>query len=725
MLGYIDPGTTQSVFSALAPVLAVLVAVAMALLWPLRWLWAHTLGRLRRRSGDDALPALGQDPARYVWLRRLVVVTALLAGALMARSWLLSGGNAMPANTEADTARLPGGHEARFDRVIVIGMDGLDPRIAGDMMDAGELPNFTRLRKDGTCVRMRSSNPSQSPVAWSSAATGCNPGRHGLFDFIRRDPRTYLPELAVLRGGSSFRRSGMYKPVRRGPAFWEVTSRLGVPTSVIRWPVTFPPEQVNGRFLSGLGVPDVCGGLGRYSFYTSRAVAKDDPAPECVTHVEIRDGHVQTALYGPMVATLAGRKHLELPLSIERADGGVRITLGGQAPFVLRVGEWSDWVAVRFGGRLSRVPAMVKFYLVSAEPDLALYVSPIEIDPRKPALPISEPATYATQLAEEIGPYHTLGIPEDTKAVTEGRFGDEPFLQECDAIMREREAMLDRELAAFSHTTRGVLAFVFDTSDRIQHMYWRTRDPKHPAYDAAHAKRYANVIPDHYKRLDTALGRVLAVADAKTLVIVLSDHGFTTFRRSVHLNRWLIEAGYLKLKDGKAEGGGLLRDVDWSATRAYAVGFAGIYVNVAGREGRGIVAPGEPQRALAREIARNLKNFRDPKTGAEVVRAAYLSGDLYSGPMAAEAPDIIVGYAEGHRGSWQTAVGAAPVTQVEDNAKPWSGTHLCDPSIVPAILCSNAKLSAADARIIDIAPTVLDALGLPVPQEMDGRSLLR
>ncbi len=612
-------------------------------------------------------------------------------------------------------------------RAVLLGMDGLDAHVTERMLAAGQLPNFERLKVTGGYRRLTTSNPPQSPVAWSSLATGSNPGNHGIFDFIHRNPKNYLPDLAILQikasalslGGSTF------APVRKGTPFWALTNAADIPTTIVRWPITFPPQGTATRLLAGLGVPDLQGNLGNYTFYTSDGEALKGEGKEKVQLVAVQNGGAQARIVGPTVATLKGKKNAEVPLQIDLngQQGGVTITVGEQKVHMAE-GRWSDWVRLRFNvGMMRHVQGMTRFYLVSAKPHLRLYMTPVHIDPSEPAFPISHPESYAKELAEAIGTYHTLGMPEDTKGLSEHRFDEEAFLALCDQVMREREAMLWHEL---DRLDRGILAFVFDTTDRIQHMFWRFEDKSHPAYDPELSERFGSIVEDYYKRMDAILGKVLERMDDSTLLIVFSDHGFNSFRRAVHLNSWLSQNGWMTLKPAEPDAdpdGPLFSRVDWSGTRAYALGFNSIYLNLQGREGQGIVPPGEAE-ALREKLAQQLVELRDPSTGETVVRRVYTNEELYRGPYAAEGPDLVVGFKPGYRVSWQTAIGGTPEGLFIDNKKKWSGDHLIDPTYVPGILFMNRPVGADRPRLIDLAPTVLAAFGLSKPREMEGISLL-
>ena len=609
-------------------------------------------------------------------------------------------------------------HEPTADKVIILGIDGLDPNICERMMDAGELPNFDRLRRQGDFRRLQTVMPPQSPVAWASLASGCNPGKHGIFDFVKRHPANYSLHSTLFRINQSVlrRRDTMFLPSRKGPSFWAAASECDVPVNVIRWPTTFPPEKINGRMLSGLGVPDISGsgGNGLHAVFEMSEEDARDRSASPVTYGAV--------LTGPLRSGLKGKTKSHVPLLITPFPPRVVVQVGEGKPFSLRVGKWSPWIPVEFPtGALSKADAMACFYVVRAEPRFKLYVTARVIDPLNPAFPISYPRGYSAELAKKIGRYHTLGMPEDHNAVDEGILSLEDFLGQCEQITVEREKMFEYELSQFEE---GILAFVFDTSDRIQHMTWFARDAQHPAYTEAAAKRFGHVIPEHYKRMDSALGKALAKADDNTLLMVVSDHGFAPARRKVELSTWLHRNGYLGRRGGDKEWKPNYENVDWTRTKAYPVGINGIFLNLKGREGEGIVEQTDAENILA-NIRRGLLDLKDPKSGGRVFRSVYAAHKIYHGPHVEDRPELIVGLESGYRPSWHTALGAIPSGEViVDNSEFWSGDHMIDASLVPASLFANRKLKSVEPTLLDIAPTVLSSLGLEPPPEMDGRIIL-
>jgi len=402
---------------------------------------------------------------------------------------------------------------------------------------------------------------------------------------------------------------------------------------------------------------------------------------------------------------------MRIQFQILHAEGGdASLAIQGES-YPLQLGEYTPWVRLRFHGGVGvSVNGIAKFLLTQRHPEVSLYVTPVQIDPENPALPISEPAYYAIYLAKLLGSFATLGMAEDTWALNEGAIDEDAFLKQSEMIKREREAMF---FSALERTRRGVVACVFDTTDRVQHMFYRH-------LDAGDGK----VIEALYRDMDRMVGETWKFVDQDTALFVLSDHGFCSFRRGVNLNSWLLQNGYLALLDGAQESGDYFEGVDWSRTRAYTFGLGGLYLNVKGREAQGIVNPSEAA-ALKKELIRKLSNLRDEEKGAVGIRKVYATSAMYKGPYLDAAPDLIVGYAAGYRTSWEAAVGKAGRRVFEDNNKAWSGDHCVDPLLVPGVLFSNRKVEAEDPGIEDMAPTALALFGIDAPAWMEGKSVFR
>jgi predicted AlkP superfamily phosphohydrolase/phosphomutase len=624
---------------------------------------------------------------------------------------------------------------AKAQRAVIIGLDGLDPKLTRRFMDEGKLPNLERIAKAGGFRELGTTFPAMSPVAWSSFATGVNPAKHGIFDFLTRDPRSYQPDLSSTEIHPARRnleiggfKIPLGKPeiklLRRSKPFWETLGRYQIPCSVLRVPITFPPQKYEGTLLSAMCVPDLQGSQGTFTYLTSEP--DDDQASIGGQRVVVEPdgGAIEAALPGPPNPIRKDGRRVSAPISIELAGDGATLR-AGREKVSLTVGEYTDWVPVAFKLGLGlKMRGICRFRLLSLDP-FRLYVTPINIDPERPILPISHPKTFATFLAKLNGRFATLGLAEDTWALNEGVLDEDAFLEQAWANHAERESMFFDMLA---RTPKGLVTCVFDGTDRIQHMFMRYLEPDHPANRGKpEADRYKDVIPDTYARMDEMVGRVLDqvdIADPNNFVAVISDHGFESFRRGINLNSWLMERGYLVLEDGRDASGEWFDGVDWERTRAFALGLGGIFLNVRGREKSGTVEPDEA-RALARTIADELSGLIDPEIGEVAIRKVYPAGDIFKGPYADQAPDLVVGYSAGWRASWDGVRGIADGTVFDDNTKAWSGDHCIDPELVPGVLIANRDLGGDGDRpeISDMAPTVLDLFGIPAPRYMDGTVL--
>jgi predicted AlkP superfamily phosphohydrolase/phosphomutase len=609
-------------------------------------------------------------------------------------------------------------------KVIVIGLDGLEPAIVEEMIAAGELPNLARLKAEGGLSRVATTYPAQTPVAWSTFATGTNPGGHGVFDFLRREPRTYQPD----SGLNHYEQKNAFVPPRvvnqrRGSPVWEQLSAAGIGSVVLRCPCTYPPDRVNGRMLSGMGVPDLRGGFGTSTFFS---VDGSTGSRESEHFIRIEDdgtGTIVTHLIGPKHPRTRENSRFDLTLDLDRSARRLLVrSAGSPKALEVREGEWSDWLRVKFKlGLLQSVLGIVRFHLVRVEPTLELYASPINFDPVSPPFPISYPSEYAGQLAESLGTFYTAGMVEDHNGLSNERFGEDVFLAQCEDAWRERRGMMIHELERFE---AGLFYCLFDTPDRVQHMLWRFREPTHPANRGwASSPSLLGAVEDHYRRGDAMVGDALEFVDEETLFIVLSDHGFGSFQRGFHLNTWLRDQGLLTLKD-EADPGDLLQGIDWDRTRAYGLGLSGLYLNLQGREGLGTVKPDDAERLKA-DIARELTGLNDPERGVVAIRSALPREQIYSGAYVEEAPDLIINCAEGYRISWGSTTGGVPAGGVfEDNTRKWSGDHIIDPALVPGVLLMNRSFRGEGAKLLDLAPTILAALGLPDGPAMEGNSLL-
>ena len=621
---------------------------------------------------------------------------------------------------------------SRINKAVVLGLDGLDFSLVNRYLEEGKLPNFAKLRDTGCFKPLTSTVPPISPVAWSTFQTGSNPGKHNIFDFLTRDKKSYAPVLSStsIRGSSRHLRLGKYllpigkadiRLLRKSLPFWKVLGDNGVFSSIIRVPITFPPEKFYGLQLSAMCTPDLRGTQGMFSYYSTGSENGEDPTGGEIFKVQKEDGLFRSVLVGPENPTRENSGALNCPFSVEPVSQEEAVLTVSGNTYPLKKGTYSDWVKVEFKAAFGiRISGICMFLLKSLSPDFKLYVTPINLDPNKPAMPISHPRVFSAYLAKRQGAYATLGLAEDSWALNEKVLADQDFFRQCTQMDEEREKMFFDSL---DNTKQGLCVCVFDGTDRVQHSFWRELDRDHPAHQGNFKQETEPAIERIYKRADALLGRTMEKCSGKdTVLMVVSDHGFNTFRRGVDLNRWLEENGYLKLKDGDRNAG-CLANVDWTLTKAFAIGLTGMFLNLKGRESRGIVDPGAEAAALRKEISDKLVQLKDPKTGASAVKHIYDATKVYVGPYKKEAPDLIVGYVKGYRASWDTAVGTVTDAVFHDNHKSWSGDHCIDRSFVPGVLFSNRKIADDQPRLMDIGPTILDLFGIPVPAHMDGKPL--
>ncbi|MFO0915027.1 MAG: alkaline phosphatase family protein [Pirellulales bacterium] len=627
---------------------------------------------------------------------------------------------------------------AKTKRVVILGLDGLEPTLAEQFLSEGLLPNLAKLRAQGGYQRMTTTWPPLSPVAWSSFATGSNPGKHNIYDFISRDPHSYQPTMSSVRIREPKRSLKLGKWViplskpeitglRKSKPFWNLLGESNIFSAVLRVPITFPPDKFSGIQLAAMCVPDLLGTQGTFSYYcnegTEGATHDSDAGGQriLVRHV---GGRWQSHLKGPANSLRVEQTELQLPFTVTPGRGGRPATLSiGRETVSLPMGEYTPWVKVAFAAAPGfKVHGICRFYLKRLDSKFEMYCSSIQIDPDKPVMPIAHPTIYSSYLARQQGPFATLGLAEDTWSLSEGLMDEDAFLKQAYDIHQERETMF---FDAIRKVRRGMVVCVFDGPDRIQHMFWRFMDKGHPALEGRQ-NTHADSIRSMYVRMDELVGRTMRQVGDDTTLIVMSDHGFTSFQRGVDLNAWLRDHGYLFLKNEAWSSNRIyLHDVDWTRTRAYAIGLAGIFVNQTGRESQGIVEPGRARQELVEEIASKLTGLRDPKSDGIAVHEAVPRERVYQGPYTQAAPDIIVGYSKGFRVSWDAAVGKTGPEVFTDNRKAWSGDHCVHPELVPGVLFTSIKLNTdKPARIIDIAPTTLELLGVERPAYMDGVSLV-
>lgn len=627
-------------------------------------------------------------------------------------------------------------HTGKFPKkVIVLGMDGMDPNLIRRWAAEGKLPTFKRLMERGAFSNIGTTNPPQSPVAWASFITGTNPGGNGIFDFVHRDPKNLTPYLSTSRSFEGSHHldlgslripldSGRVELMRKGKAFWSILEDHGIPTTVCQIPSNFPIEVSATKAISGMGTPDLLGTYGTFTYYTEGEVnGETDFAGGKIVRIRLRDHRAKLSLTGPSNAFRTDGKAVTADISVVRDPGQpfVRIQLQGN-DFILGEGEWSGWkpVSFEYAPVIASSAGMVRFYAKRVHPELELYVSPINVDPLNPSLPISSPPEYSAELARAVGRFHTQGFPADTKALSHNVLSNDEFMHQAKLVLDESMSLFDYQFRRFDE---GMMFFYFSSVDQGTHMMWRTMDPQHPLYEPNAPKEIKDAVPYLYQRMDEVLRSAIPDNSSDTALIALSDHGFAPFTREFNVSTWLAQNGYIVFDEGlKQEGGNFFNGVDWKKTKAYSLGLNGIYINRNGRETNGWVGL-EEAAAIKAEIMQKLRKVNDPKTGLPVLADVHDTQKIYSGDFTELAPDIIMGYNRGYRVSDEAVLGQFPKDVVTDRTDKWSADHCVEAAIVPGMLITNRELSGP-VNLWDMAPSILGLFGISAPPQMNGKPVL-
>jgi predicted AlkP superfamily phosphohydrolase/phosphomutase len=630
-------------------------------------------------------------------------------------------------------------------KVIVIGIDGMDPRLSDAMMKEGQLPNLAKLRAAGGFSPLGTSIPPQSPVAWANFINGAGPGSHGIFDFIHRHPHQqctpYFSAAETLPGEGGWE-IGEHKlqldfwPInhkppatvlrRQGVPFWDYLDAAGVPSTFYDLPSNYPPspsQHGHHRCISGMGTPDLLGTYGTYQYF-----AENNP-PEPVDEgggkrfqLIFERETARARIVGPDNSLLITPKPVGIDFQVHRdrdANAAVIEVQGKRIP--LRAGQWSRWTKLDFElGAPAMLPnkhvnGICRFYLQVVTPNLRLYVSPINVDPSAPAVPLSEPSSFVQNVSEKLGPFYTTGFQEDHKARTNNVFNDDEYIKQASLVLEERLALFEYAIQNYDD---GLLYFYFSSSDLQSHMFWWTPDEKHPTRPAPEAAKFFEHVKRLYQKLDAVIGDLYDRYSSQATLIVMSDHGFANFGRQFNLNSWLRDNGYLGPRDCTS----ILVNADWSKTSAYGLGINGLYLNLKGRERDGVVEPGEQAEALLVELAKQLEAAQDID-GRPVIRGVYRADKVYAGDATALSPDLIVGYHRGFRASWATCLGELTEDVLLDNDMAWSADHCADALEVPGVLWSNLAIRKTNPALVDLAPSILAEYGLPMPPTMTGRNV--
>jgi len=639
-------------------------------------------------------------------------------------------------------------------KVLILGVDGLDPKLLQTFMDEGFLPNFKQLISEGDFKPLETTMPPLSPVAWSSFITGLDPAGHGIFDFLKRDPKTMIPEFSMAKAlPSSWNFSigswviplsaGTVQQLRQGQPFWHILERHNIPTTVFRMPANFPPAPP-GQSFSGMGTPDILGTPGTFSFYTDRPPGNaEDISGGRIFTVSVQNNRVDAQLMGPentfrrvpkesfpgtgRVAESTEVEYTYPKLAIDfqvflDPEESVAKFVVQDEEFILEEGEWSDWVSVDFEALpyLVSISAVGRFYLQQVRPDFRLYVTPLQINPADPAVPISTPEDWSRRLYDELGYFYTQELPEETKAFSGGIFNGLEFWEQVQFVFQERRRALDYFLSNF---TEGLLFFYFSSVDQGSHMLWRYFDPTHPSFTPD--PKLGDAIRILYQQIDEAVGRVRESIDQDTTLIIMSDHGFSPFYRGVNLNSWLLEKGYVRLRNPSQRGRQpLFLNVDWTGTKAYALGLNGLYINLRGRERNGIVSKETEYQRLLDQLERELLAMKDPRNNQQPITLVIQTHRDFQGPYVDSGPDLIVGYNWGYRSSWKSPLGEFPREVFVDNDDPWSGDHSIDYRLVPGVLITNQKITLDNPTLYDLTVSVLDEYGIAKLPEMIGQDSL-
>lgn len=641
-------------------------------------------------------------------------------------------GSAVRANAAPNEE---GAASARF---VILGFDGVDPGIAKDMMEKGELPNLDALRTKGTFAPLASANPPQSPTAWTSFTTCKRPGNHGIYDFLRRTPRTYSPGVgfgnalhARLNPDGSVAEPARFQSIRKGESFWKVADEQGVPCKILLVPFAYPADDLaQGCMLCGLGVPDIRGSTSTFFSFSEDYKTQESVSGGILMPLRFEGNTAKVMIPGarnPQVARVSSPgAYVEAPVtfSVDRAARKVTMTVPG-GEVTLGEGEWSQWFEWSFQVTPAfSVKAISRFHALQADGTVRVYMTCLQFHPKEPYMRLSSPPAYSGELADRYGFYKTIGWEYDTHALRQDALLEDAFL---DDVKRTSEWQEHLCLEEIDRGNFRLLISAWTAPDRVSHMFWRFRDPKHPLYTEEGAKKYGRVVEDSYKRMDETVGKVMARLKPDDVLMVVSDHGFKSFRTGFNVNTWLIRNGYLSVKGGGDAASAFnpkefLDGYDWSQSKAYSLGLGSIFLNLKGREGQGIVEPSEAEAVIA-ELRSKLLEVTDPATGDKVFSAIYTRAE-YTGIAQGDAPDLQLGYADGFQSTKSTAMGSAPKDLFEPNTDKWSGEHAAsDVAFTPGILFSSKPISTDAPAIIDVGVTALHFLGASVPKDFEGKPL--
>jgi predicted AlkP superfamily phosphohydrolase/phosphomutase len=579
---------------------------------------------------------------------------------------------------------------------IMLGFDAFDPELFERLHNQGKMPNLTKYVEKTGYSRFKIANPPQSEVSWTSIATGLNPGGHGIFDFVHRDPESYNLFVSLLPTKSSVLGTTFIHPFQ-AETFFSAAVKDGYPATSLWWPATFPARQGSPvHTVPGLGTPDVFGQLGVGHLFSFEPVNDHHIRKTRISPLtSLGKDRYSGKITGPTSqgSPSANPACLEVNLTIlEEELANLQI---GKLTLQLKEGMWTPILELKFNlGRLASIKVLTQAILTRTHPYPELYFAPLQIHPFSSPWPYGTPKGFLKDICRSSGLFPTSGWPQDTTALEEGILTDEQFLDLCNQIFTERANIFLDQLEKFQE---GILACVFDTLDRVQHMFWKTRP---------------DIIEKWYLKLDQLAGlvnqKVASRSDeGKTRLLILSDHGFKGFDYQVHLNRWLISNGYLSAKPDS--GVNNLASADWGKSQAYALGLNSLYLNLEGREKEGII-PSAEKTSLLNKIQGELECWSGPDR-KPIFHQVHLNQDVFSGPLSSHGPDIVLGFTPGYRASRETGLGGWKDDSIEENTGHWEADHCFDAETVPGVIFLNQGLENISY------PSYLD-----IPQIMLGRN---
>ena len=649
----------------------------------------------------------------------------------------LTGGAAAETKVAANTASKPG---PKKGRVVILGFDGVEPTIVDTMIAAGELPNLAKLKETGSYARLTSAIPPQSPSAWSSFTTCKSTGAHGVYDFVTREPARYRPkkgfgsfQIVELAEDGSVSKPAAFVPVRKGDSFWKVADQQGLKVAALNVPFAFPAEDLaEGCMLCGLGVVDIRGTDSTSFSFSDTYTAEEGVAGGVLIPLRFEGNTAKVTVPGarnPRGTYGTPDAFISAPLefTVDRAANVVTIKSQAETLTVAQ-NEWSKWIEWTFEvSPKYTIKAISRFYVLEAGERVNVYMATLQFHPKEPYIQFSTPASYSGELMDRYGLYKTIGWNYDTHALRLNSLNEDGFLEDVKNTMAWHERLTLDEIDRKHH---DMVIAAWTGPDRVSHMFWRFRDTKHPLYTEEGAAKYGRAVENTYLAMDATVGKVMERLEPDDLLMILSDHGFKSFRKGFNVNTWLVRNGYLSVigqtdpaTAATTKEQTFLSGFDWKKSKAYSVGLGSIFLNIKGREGQGIVDPAEAD-TLAREIRQKLLTMTDPETGEKVFDSIYTK-DVFKGGATADAPDLQLGYADGFQSSKASVSGTAPQNLLDLNEDKWSGEHgSSDVANTPGIFFSNKKINTDKPVIIDLGVTALQHLGASVPADFEGKPLL-